>query len=367
LALTKGGATRGDAMKRPSTFNARLQRKAAGAVLAVGIVASAPPASASNVIVPLDISNQSVFWLGEGVNGSGDGQVSASFGTCAPAGGGTSVCNISGNFAFGGGGTYNFQVSGPSPFQGVETTPTSGFYNISFPNSTLEFTLDFNNGLNATYTDGPGALPPSFSNFTYSFVSSDATCAGVASCSGDLVGATPGSTISGPVTFTLTVPKVPVPAPKVAITPPNATGAAERYSYQYNDLTGAGDVFIPIIDPSALVVSSLPSNVTVISDLATIVADWPGSGNFIPADEPVFDLPPELLEVAEDGAYSLDFSFLDKDLPVDGPILADGTLIADPPVPGSSAIPEPTTWVMMLLGLSSLALLSTAKARGEPV
>jgi hypothetical protein len=245
--------------------------------------------------------------------------------------------------------------------QGVETTPTSGFYNINFPNSTLEFTLDFNNGLNATYTDGPGALPPSFSNFTYSFVSSDATCTGVASCSGESVGATPGSTISGPVIFTLTVPKVPVPAPKDAITP--APGAADQYSYQYNDLTGAGDVFIPIIDPSALVVSSLPSNVTIISDLATIEADWPGAGNFIPADEPVFDLPSELLEVAEDGAYSLDFSFLDKDLPVDGPILADGTLIADPPVPGSSAIPEPSTWVMMLIGFGGLGLAGWRASR----
>jgi hypothetical protein len=88
---------------------------------------------------------------------------------------------------------------------------------------------------------------------------------------------------------------------------------------------------------------------------------------FHPRNEPVFDLPPELLEVAEDGAYSLDFSFLDQNLPLEGPILADGTLITDPPVPGSSAIPEPTTWVMMLLGLSSLALLSTAKASGETV
>jgi hypothetical protein len=111
-------------------------------------------------------------------------------------------------------------------------------------------------------------------------------------------------------------------------------GRADQYSYQYNDLTGAGDVFIPIIDPSALVVSSLPSNVTVISDLATIEAGWPGAGNFVPANEPVFDLPPELLEVPENGAFSLDFSFLDTDLPVDGPILADGTLITDPPVPG---------------------------------
>jgi hypothetical protein len=107
--------------------------------------------------------------------------------------------------------------------------------------------------------------------------------------------------------------------------------------------------------------------VTVISDLATIEADWPGAGNFIPANEPVFDLPAELLEVPENGAFSLDFSFLDTALPVDGPILADGTLISDPLVPGSTAIPEPATWAMMLLGLSSLAMLSMAKARGETV
>jgi PEP-CTERM motif len=87
----------------------------------------------------------------------------------------------------------------------------------------------------------------------------------------------------------------------------------------------------------------------------------------VPANEPVFDVPAELLEVREDGAYSLDFSFLDTNLPVDGPILADGTLITDPLVPWSTAIPEPETWVMMLLGLSSLGLLSTAKARRETV
>jgi hypothetical protein len=147
-----------------------------------------------------------------------------------------------------------------------------------------------------------------------------------------------------------------VPAPKVAINQVTGpTGAADQYSYQYNDLTGAGDVFIPIIDPSALVVSSLPSNVAIITDLATIEADWPGAGNFIPANEPVFDLPAELLEVPENGAFSLDFSFLDTALPVDGPILADGTLISDPLVPGATTIPEPTTWVMMMIGFGALS------------
>ena len=39
--------------------------------------------------------------------------------------------------------------------------------------------------------------------------------------------------------------------------------------------------------------------------------------------------------------------------------------IGNPPL--AAAVPELSTWVMMLLGLSSLALLSTAKARGETV
>ena len=179
-----------------------MQRFIASAGFVVAFASSAP-AGASNVIVPLDISNQSVFWVGEGVNGSGDGQISNTFGTCAPAGGGNSTCNITGNFAFGGGGTYNFQVRGPSPFQGVETTPTSGFYNLNLSNTTYEFILNFNNALSKTYINinGPGAPPHQFSSWTDSFVSADATCTGVASCSGALVGATPGSTLSGSVTF----------------------------------------------------------------------------------------------------------------------------------------------------------------------
>jgi hypothetical protein len=319
-------------------------------------LASAAPASASNVILPLEISNQSVSWVGEGLNGSGEGQGSGTFGTCAPAAGGNSACNITGNFAFSGGGHYDFQSTGPSPYQGIETTPTSGFYDFKFPNSTLEFTLNFNNGLNAAYTTN--------FTFTFDFVSADTTCTGLITCSHVLVGATPGSTMSGPVTFTLTVPSVPVPAPAVAVSQVTGpTGVADRYNYQYNDLTGAGDVFIPIIDPSALVLGSLPLNATVISDLATIQADWPGTGNIIPFNETVFDVPSELLLVPEDGANSLDFSFLDTDLPVDGPILADGTLISDPLVPGSAAIPEPKTWVMMLIGFAGLGFAGYRKGK----
>ena len=323
----------------------------------LGALASVAPAIASNVIVPLGISNQSLSWVGEGVNGSGDGQVLTTFGACVASAGGNSTCNMTGSFAFGGGGTYDFQLIGPSPYPGVETSPTSGFYNISFPNSSLEFTLNFNNGLNATYTDF---------FFTNSFVY--ATCTGVSTCNTASIGATPGSTITGPVVWTLTVASVPVPAPMVAINQVTGpTGPADQYSYQYSDLTGAGDVFIPIIDPSALVVSSLPSDATIITSLAAIEADWPGAGNIIPYNEPAFDHPAELLEVPEDGAYSLDFSFLDTNLPVDGPILADGTLISDPLVPGSSAIPEPSTWAMMLIGFAGLGFAAYGRSRAAVV
>jgi len=137
------------------------------------------------------------------------------------------------------------------------------------------------------------------------------------------------------------------------------TGLEEKYDYEFSDLTGVGDVFIPIVDPSALVVSSLPSDVTIISDPTTIQADWPGSGNFIPGNEPIFDDPLELLEVPEGGDATLDFSFLDARLPVDGPILADGTLITDPLVPGPAPVPEPgTLWLLgsavVVMGLASI-------------
>ena len=220
------------------------QRFMASAGFVVGM-ASAAPVSASNVIVPLDISTQSVYWVGEGANSGGDGQVSGTFGGCTPAGGGNSACSITGSFAFGGGGTYDFQITGPSPFQGVETTPTSGFYDFNFPNSTYGFTLSFNNGLSATYQ---------YPAFTFTFAFPGTTCTGVSSCNGVLVGATPGATMTGPVTWTLTVASVPVPAPKVGINlVTGPSGPADQYNYQYNDLTGSGDVFIPIIDPSALV------------------------------------------------------------------------------------------------------------------
>jgi hypothetical protein len=322
----------------------------------VGVLCIGCLASRASVIVPFGISDQSVSFVGEGVNASDDGQVSVTLGTC---GGGDATCNITGNFAFGGGGTYDLETIGPSPYQGVESTPTSGFYVLSFPDTVREFTLTFNNGLSATYvdTDVSGTPEDQFS-FTTTFVAGQTICTGVRVCNGVTVGATPGSTITGPVTGTLTVASVPVPAPAVTI---NQVTGADQYNYMFDDLTGVGDVFIPIIDPSALVVSSLPGNAIIISNLTTIEADWPGTGNLIPGNEPIFDVPSELLEFPEDGADSLDISFLDADLPTDGPILADGTLLTDPLVPGAVPVPEPDA--LSLFGSAVLVLRFVSRRR----
>jgi hypothetical protein len=115
-----------------------------------------------------------------------------------------------------------------------------------------------------------------------------------------------------------------------------------QYSYFFQSLAGNGTLFIPILDPSGILLSSLPSNVTLIDDNSIISADWPGPGNLIPSGESLFGEPAALLEVPEEGASSLSFSFLDRDPAVNGPILADNTLL-DPMIPGppNASVPGP--------------------------
>jgi hypothetical protein len=139
------------------------------------------------------------------------------------------------------------------------------------------------------------------------------------------------------------------------------SGHKDGYVYSLSSLSGKGDVFIPILDPSALVLSSLPDDAILIEDPKAIRADWSAAN--LPADESLFDNPLALLEIPEDEAKTLTFSLLDGNVPIDGPVFADGVLVGSV-VPGVAAVPEPSTWAMILLGFAGVGLAYRAR-RGE--
>lgn len=152
----------------------------------------------------------------------------------------------------------------------------------------------------------------------------------------------PYSLAIGTTSATVTVSNIPV-------------GTDTQYGYSFTGLSGEGDVFIPILDLSGIVSGSI-FGANLITDPLAIQADWPGFGNSVPGSKSQFLFPQALLQVSENGATRLDFSFLDTHAPVDGPILADGVLL-DPPVPGPASVPEPGTLAPFGVGLAGLCLL----------
>jgi hypothetical protein len=130
-----------------------------------------------------------------------------------------------------------------------------------------------------------------------------------------------------------------------------------NYGYNFTGLSGTGDIYIPILDPSALL--NLGGG-QLITDPSTIDADWPGSGNSIPGDKSAFIDPPALLEFAENGSTDPSILFTDSDAALNGPILADGGLI-DPLIPGTASVPEPWSLSLFAVGLLGLAGMRRCK------
>jgi uncharacterized protein (TIGR03437 family) len=161
--------------------------------------------------VTLGTSTQTVTLAGIGGNASGEGQSVVTWGSCAYAGTNT-TCTVSGPFTgLGNGGTYNFVLTysgnGPSPLSAISNSPGNNLTYFSLSQGSFTTSLTEANGSTYTFYD---------LNFLYNFVTGfSCTPTGIV-CGVGQVGLTPGATISGAVSGTMTT--IPVISPASVVT-----------------------------------------------------------------------------------------------------------------------------------------------------
>jgi hypothetical protein len=166
------------------------------------LVASSRPAGAGTVILALN--SQNIQATGLGPNASGNGQLSATMGSCAFDGANTS-CTLSGTFTgLGPGGTYRFVTTypgnGPSPVVWTTTTPGGNQITRNLNGGSETAIFNLSDGSTVSFR-----LP----NYTVAYSFPATTCTGVSTCGPGPVGLTAGATIAGPVTGTVsTTPQI---------------------------------------------------------------------------------------------------------------------------------------------------------------
>lgn len=151
--------------------------------------------------IALGLSSNNLTFVGTGDNGSGEGTVDITFGTCGSIGGGMTACSLDGTVT---GGTYALTETfsgSTSPMTGVSNAPGSSYYNFIYNGASVAITFDIGGSM-STF-DFPG--------YSLTFAAGT-TCTGVSTCSAFEVGETVGATISGPITGTAYVSPSPEPA-----------------------------------------------------------------------------------------------------------------------------------------------------------
>jgi len=148
--------------------------------------------------VNLGPSTQGLLATGLGPDSSGNGQLRVTLGSCV-FDGTTTACTLSGSFTgLGPGGTYaivtTYPGNGPSPVIWTQISPGSSTVDANPNGAILTFTFNVSDGTKVSFLQ-----PPYLVNFVMG-----RTCSGVTPCSVGEVGLQVGSTISGPVTGTVT-------------------------------------------------------------------------------------------------------------------------------------------------------------------